>query len=88
MFDILSGAAAYPWCFSSCVGSPIAHPYGARQQFLPFQANGSLIKDDHGAVLGSRLIGQQWNDPQWFMDDRRRPRPPTPMIRQRRYRAL
>jgi potassium-transporting ATPase KdpC subunit len=33
---------------------------------MPFQVNGSLIKDDHGAVLGSQLIGQQWNDPQWF----------------------
>jgi K+-transporting ATPase ATPase C chain len=33
---------------------------------MPFQANGSLIRDEHGAVLGSQLIGQQWDDPQWF----------------------
>ena len=25
-----------------------------------------LSEDDHGTVLGSELIGQQWNDPQWF----------------------
>src|SRR5208283_4326573 len=36
------------------------------QQLMPFQANGSLIRDEHGAVLGSQLIGQQWNGPQWF----------------------
>ncbi len=36
------------------------------QWLMPFQSNGSLIKDDHGAVLGSQLIGQQWNEPQWF----------------------
>ena len=36
------------------------------QWLMPFQANGSLIRNEHGAVLGSQLIGQQWNDPQWF----------------------
>ena len=36
------------------------------QQLMPFQANGSLVKDDHGTILGSELIGQQWSDPQWF----------------------
>jgi len=33
---------------------------------MPFQANGSLIRNEHGAVLGSQLIGQQWDGPQWF----------------------
>jgi potassium-transporting ATPase KdpC subunit len=33
---------------------------------LPDQANGSVIAGSDGAVIGSRLIGQQWNDPKWF----------------------
>ena len=36
------------------------------QLFLPFQANGSLERDADGAVIGSRLIGQRWNGPEWF----------------------
>jgi K+-transporting ATPase ATPase C chain len=36
------------------------------QWLMPFQANGSLIMNEHGAVLGSQLIGQQWDGPQWF----------------------
>jgi potassium-transporting ATPase KdpC subunit len=36
------------------------------QLFLPFQANGSLERGPDGVVIGSRLIGQQWNAPQWF----------------------
>lgn len=39
---------------------------GLAQLFLPFQANGSLERDANGVVIGSRLIGQQWNEPQWF----------------------
>lgn len=36
------------------------------QALLPFQANGSLVRDAGGAVIGSRLIGQQWDGPEWF----------------------
>jgi K+-transporting ATPase ATPase C chain len=36
------------------------------QLVLPFAANGSLERSDTGAVVGSRLIGQQWDGPQWF----------------------
>ena len=39
---------------------------GVGQGLMPAQANGSLEKTADGAILGSRLIGQQWNDPQWF----------------------
>jgi potassium-transporting ATPase KdpC subunit len=39
---------------------------GVAQLFLPFQANGSLERGADGVVIGSRLIGQQWNEPQWF----------------------
>ncbi|HTO60095.1 MAG TPA: potassium-transporting ATPase subunit C, partial [Bradyrhizobium sp.] len=35
------------------------------QWILPFQANGSLERSA-GTILGSRVIGQQWNGPEWF----------------------
>ena len=39
---------------------------GIGQALLPFQANGSLERQPDGTVIGSRLIGQQWDDPRWF----------------------
>jgi len=39
---------------------------GLGQWTFPFQANGSLERDAEGTILGSRIIGQQWNGPQWF----------------------
>ena len=39
---------------------------GLGQWIMPFQANGSLERRPDGTVIGSRLIGQQWNGPQWF----------------------
>ena len=39
---------------------------GLGQWIFPFQANGSLERDPSGTVIGSRLIGQQWNGPAWF----------------------
>jgi K+-transporting ATPase ATPase C chain len=39
---------------------------GVGQGLMPAQANGSLEKTADGAILGSRLIGQLWSDPQWF----------------------
>jgi len=33
---------------------------------MPYQANGSRETTANGSVVGSRLIGQQWNDPKWF----------------------
>lgn len=36
------------------------------QLTMPGAANGSVVTDADGSVIGSRLIGQQWNDPQWF----------------------
>jgi len=39
---------------------------GLGQWLMPFQANGSLERNTDGAVIGSRLIGQAWQGPQWF----------------------
>jgi K+-transporting ATPase ATPase C chain len=36
------------------------------QTVFPSQANGSLIVDKDGKVLGSRLIGQPFDDPKYF----------------------
>ncbi len=39
---------------------------GLGQWLFPYQANGSLERSPSGTIIGSRLIGQQWNDPAWF----------------------
>ena len=39
---------------------------GISQALFPSQANGSLLKDKDGNVIGSALIGQQFSDPKYF----------------------
>jgi K+-transporting ATPase ATPase C chain len=39
---------------------------GAAQLLFPKQANGSLVKDSSGQLVGSELIGQNFTDPKWF----------------------
>ncbi len=40
--------------------------FGIAQLCFPGKANGSLIVDSHGTVLGSRLIGQQFTADKYF----------------------
>ncbi|WMT38935.1 potassium-transporting ATPase subunit KdpC [Paenibacillus sp. D2_2] len=39
---------------------------GLAQVLFPWQANGSLVKDSKGQVVGSELIGQSFTDPKLF----------------------
>jgi len=39
---------------------------GAAQLLFPDQANGSMLKNQEGQVVGSELIGQQFTDPAYF----------------------
>ncbi len=39
---------------------------GIAQLIFPYQANGSLLKNSSGQVIGSELIGQYWTLPQYF----------------------
>lgn len=39
---------------------------GLAQLLFPYQANGSLLKDKDGNVVGSELIGQSFTDPSYF----------------------
>lgn len=58
----------------------IAYPLvttGAAQALFPHQANGSLIKDAFGKVIGSSLIGQPFSDPKHFWS---RPSATTPAV--------
>jgi K+-transporting ATPase ATPase C chain len=39
---------------------------GIAQVLFPYQANGSLLKASDGSILGSKLIGQSFEDPKYF----------------------
>ena len=39
---------------------------GIAQLIFPYQANGSLLKNSSGQVIGSELIGQYWTAPLYF----------------------
>jgi K+-transporting ATPase ATPase C chain len=49
-----------------CGGIYPALVTGAAQALFPDQANGSLITDKNGKVLGSSLVGQPFSDPHYF----------------------
>ena len=47
------------------IGSPLV-VFGVGQLAANDSANGSLVTDNAGVVVGSELIGQQFDGPQWF----------------------
>ena len=67
MFDVISGALRASLVTFALCG--FVYPFAVTalgQWLMPYQAKGSLVLDAGGTVLGSQLIGQQWDDPQWF----------------------
>jgi K+-transporting ATPase ATPase C chain len=39
---------------------------GISPVLFPYQANGSLVRDSGGTIVGSELIGQNFSDPRYF----------------------
>lgn len=63
----LRPAVALTLLFAALLG--IVYPLavtGAAQLLFPHQANGSLIRDAGGRVIGSELIGQRFASPAYF----------------------
>jgi K+-transporting ATPase ATPase C chain len=55
-------------CFTLLL-TGVAYPLlvtGLAQLLFPYQANGSLVRDDRGRVAGSALIGQRFSRPAYF----------------------
>ena len=48
-----------------CVIYPLV-VWGIGQLLFPFQANGSLLTNKNGDIVGSRLIGQEFTAPHYF----------------------
>ena len=67
MLSLVSGAVRASLVTFLLCG--LAYPLlvtGVGQVLMSGQANGSLVRSADGQIIGSRLIGQQWTDPQWF----------------------
>lgn len=67
MRNILLGALRASLVTGAVCG--LAYPLAVTalaQWLFPWQANGSLQTDARGEIVGSRLIGQQWDGPEWF----------------------
>ena len=52
------------WAITAIIYPLVMIVFG--QLVLPFQANGSLLKNDQGNVIGSALIGQQFSSDRYF----------------------
>ncbi len=67
MLDYVSGAVRVSLVTFALCG--FAYPLavtGVGQLVMPYRANGSVLASADGRIIGSQLIGQQWNDARWF----------------------
>ncbi|HML07612.1 MAG TPA: potassium-transporting ATPase subunit KdpC [Xanthobacteraceae bacterium] len=67
MLDYVSGAVRVSLVTFALCG--FAYPLAVTavgQLLMPYRANGSTEADADSRIIGSRLIGQQWTDAQWF----------------------
>ncbi len=67
MLNYVSGAVRMSVVMFALCG--LAYPLavtGIAQLTMPYRANGSVAQGTDGRIIGSWLIGQQWDDPQWF----------------------
>ena len=67
MLDYISGAVRISLVTLALCG--FAYPLtvtAVGQLIMPYQANGSRETTGDNSIIGSRLIGQQWNDAKWF----------------------
>ena len=67
MLDYISGSVRISLVTLALCG--FAYPLavtGVAQLIMPYRANGSIAARADGRIVGSHLIGQEWNDPQWF----------------------
>jgi potassium-transporting ATPase KdpC subunit len=63
MSDIISGLRVAAATMAICVAGYTLVILGVAQTVTPATANGSLITDDAGTVIGSRLIAQGFTEP-------------------------
>jgi potassium-transporting ATPase KdpC subunit len=61
----ISIVATLVFCLLFCIIYPLA-VWGIGQALFPSQANGSLITDSKGQVIGSRLLAQGFTLPKYF----------------------
>ncbi|WP_103333669.1 potassium-transporting ATPase subunit C [Pseudotabrizicola formosa] len=66
MNDIISGLRVTAATMAICVAGYTTVILGFAQAVTPATANGSLITDDTGTVIGSRLIAQGFTFPEYF----------------------
>ena len=67
MLDYVNGALRISLVTFALCG--FAYPLAVTavgQLFMPYRANGSVVEDAGGRIIGSQLIGQRWTGPQWF----------------------
>jgi K+-transporting ATPase ATPase C chain len=66
MSNIISGLRVAAATMTICVGGYTLVILGFAQAVTPATANGSLISDDDGTVIGSRLIAQGFTAPDYI----------------------